>query len=351
MSARAFAPAKGARGREAEPMLTRRRFAGLVATSGLTSGLLARSALAQASSLQAWPTRHVRVIVPFVPGGATDVIARVIGNRLSEAWGQQVVIENRGGAGANLGAQVAAGSDPDGYTLYITSVPHATNRFLYPSLGYDPIADFAPVTLICTQSNIMVVPNSSPAKSVLEFVAHAKASPGRISYGSGGIGTSVHLSGELFKRMTGIEMTHVPYRGAAPALQDVIAGRLDVIFDNITASLPHVKNGAARGLAVTAAKRVPAAPDLPTVAEAGVPGFDVSTWFAFFVPAKTPPAIINKINADAVAALGHPMVKERLEQFGATLVGSTPEELAAFLKSEMDKWGPVIREAKIKVDG
>src|SRR6266511_1909012 len=161
---------------------------------------------------QAWPTRHVRVIVPFVPGGATDVIARVVGNRLSEAWRQQVVVENRSGAGANIGAQAAALSDPDGYTLYITSLPHATNRFLYSSLNYDPVADFAPVTLICTQSNIMVVPNSSPAKSVREFIAYARANPAKISYGSGGIGTSVHLSGELFKRMAGIEMTHVPYR-------------------------------------------------------------------------------------------------------------------------------------------
>jgi tripartite-type tricarboxylate transporter receptor subunit TctC len=261
-----------------------------------------------------------------------------------------VVVENRGGAGANIGAQAAAQSDPDGYTLYITSVPHATNRFLYSSFSYDPVADFAPVTLICTQSNIMVVPNSSPAKSVLEFIAHAKSNPGKISYGSGGIGTSVHLCGELFKRMAGIEMTHVPYRGAAPALQDVIAGRLDVIFDNITASLPQVQNGSVRGLAVTAARRVTAAAELPTIAEAGVPGFDVSTWFALFVPAKTPHDIIGRINADAVAALGHPIVKDRLEQFGATLVGSTPQELAAFLKAEMDKWGPVIREAKIKVD-
>jgi tripartite-type tricarboxylate transporter receptor subunit TctC len=185
---------------------------------------------------------------------------------------------------------------------------------------------------------------------VFEFIAHAKSNPGKISYGSGGIGTSVHLCGELFKRMAGIEMTHVPYRGAAPALQDVIAGRLDVIFDNITASLPQVQNGTVRGLAVTAARRVAAAPELPTIAEAGVPGFDVSTWFALFVPAKTPHAILDRINADAVAALGHPMVKERLEQFGATLVGSTPQELAAFLKAEMDRWGPVIREAKIKVD-
>jgi tripartite-type tricarboxylate transporter receptor subunit TctC len=326
-------------------MLTRRRFAGLVAASALSNGAFARSA-----AEGGWPERHVRIVVPFVPGGATDVIARVMGNRLSQAWGQQVVVENRGGAGANIGAQAAAQSDPDGYTLYITSVPHATNRFLYSSLNYDPVADFAPVTLICTQSNIMVVPNSSPAKSVLEFVAHAKSNPGKISYGSGGIGTSVHLCGELFKRMAGIEMTHVPYRGAAPALQDVIAGRLDVIFDNITASLPQVQNGSVRGLAVTAARRVAAAPELPTIAEAGVPGFDVSTWFALFVPAKTPHAILDRINADAVAALGHPMVRERLEQFGATLVGSTPQELAAFLKAEMDRWGPLIREAKIKVD-
>src|SRR2546430_2448247 len=326
-------------------MLTRRRFAGLVATSALTSGSLVRPADAQG-----WPTRHVRIIVPFVPGGATDVIARVMGIRRSEAWGQQIVVENRGGAGANIGAQAAAQSEPDGYTLYITSVPHATNRFLYSSLTYDPIADFAPVTLICTQSNIMVVPNSSPAKSVREFITYAKANPAKISYGSGGIGTSVHLSGELFKRMAGIEMTHVPYRGAAPALQDVIAGRLDVIFDNITAGLPQVKNGAARGLAVTAASRVPVAAQLPTIAEAGVSGFDVSTWFALFAPAKTPRDIIGRIHADAAAALHHPMVKPRLEQFGATLVGSSPAELAAFLKAEMDKWGPLIRAAKIKVD-
>jgi len=317
---------------------------GLSAASALAPALMGRAALAQA-----WPNRFVRIIVPFVPAGATDLIARTVGNRLAEVWGQQVVIENRAGAGANIGAQVAAQSDPDGYTLYITSVPHAVNRFLYPSLSYDPIADFAPVTLICMQPNIMVVPNASPAKSVTEFVAYAKANPGKISYGSGGIGTSVHLSGELFKRMTGIEMTHVPYRGSAPALQDVIAGRLDLIFDNVTPALPHVRAGSARGLAVTTAKRVPAVPDLPTIAEAGVPGFDVSSWFAFFLPAKTPPPIVAKMHADIVAALAHPPVKERLEPLGAALVGSTPEELARHIKSEMDKWGPVIKEAGISI--
>jgi tripartite-type tricarboxylate transporter receptor subunit TctC len=305
--------------------------------------------MGRAALAQTWPNRFVRIIVPFVPAGATDLIARTVGNRLAEVWGQQVVIENRAGAGANIGAQVAAQSDPDGYTLYITSVPHAVNRFLYPSLSYDPIVDFAPVTLICMQPNIMVVPNASPAKSVMEFIAYAKANPGRISYGSGGIGTSVHLSGELFKRMTGIEMTHVPYRGSAPALQDVIAGRLDLIFDNVTPALPHVRAGSARGLAVTTRKRVPAVPDLPTIAEAGVPGFDVSSWFAFFLPAKTPAPIIAKMHADIVAALAHPPVKERLEPLGAALVGSTPEELARHIKSEMDKWGPVIREAGISI--
>jgi tripartite-type tricarboxylate transporter receptor subunit TctC len=330
-------------------MITRRRMAGVIAAAALATGIGPRRALAQAT-VTSWPSRHMRLIVPFAPGGATDVIARVIGNRLSEVWGQQVVVENRSGGGSNIGAQAAAQSDPDGYTLYIGSVPHATNRFLYPALAYDSIADFAPVTLICTQSNIMVVPNSSPAKSVREFVAYAKASPGKISFGSGGIGTSVHLSGELFKRMTGIEMTHVPYRGAGPALQDLIAGRLDLIFDNITGSLPHVQNGSARGLAVTAAKRVAAAPELPTIAEAGVPGFDVSTWFAFFVPAKTPPTIVKKINADVVAALAYPTVKDRLLQLGADIVGSTPDQLAAFLSSEIDKWGPVIRDAKIKLE-
>jgi len=327
-------------------MITRRRLAGLAAATALSSGLRTRAAWAQA-----WPSRHVRLIVPFVPAGATDVIARTVGHRLSEVWGQQVVIENKPGAGANIGAQLVAQADPDGYTLFITSVPHATNRFLYPSLGYDPVADFAPVTLICMQPNLMVVPNASPAKSVLEFVAHAKANAGKISYGSGGVGTSVHLSGELFKRMTGIEMTHVPYRGSAPALQDVIAGRLDLIFDNITPSLPQVRSGNARGLAVTTGRRVPVAPELPTIAEAGVPGFDVSSWFAFFVPAKTPAPIIDKMHKDIVAALAYPPVRERLEPLGAALVGSTPEELARHLKSEMDKWGPVIRDAGIKIDG
>ena len=326
-------------------MIDRRR---LVASAAASTLVLP---FAPAVRAQGYPARFVRIIVPFAAGGATDVMARVIGARLSEMWRQQVVVETRGGAGGNLGAQMVAQAHPDGYTLLLSSVGQAVNRFMYASLGYDPIADFEPVTLVCVQPNIMVVPNASPAKSVAEFITHAKANPDKITYGSGGIGTSVHLCGELFKRLTGIEMRHVPYRGAGPALQDVIAGRLDVIFDNITGSLTQVQAGNARGLAVTTLKRANAAPEVPTLAEAGVTGFDVSAWFAFYTPARTPVELVGRLNADIVAALGHPPVKERLAQLGADVVGSTPQALAQHIKAEMDKWGPVIRDAGIRVDG
>jgi tripartite-type tricarboxylate transporter receptor subunit TctC len=327
-------------------MLDRRRFVALLSALALAPILGPHVVRAQA----AWPSRFVKLIVPFAAGGAADIIARTISNRLSEVWSQQVVVENRGGGGANIGTAAVAQSDPDGYTMLLNSVGQAINRFLYPSLTYDPVADFAPVSLICLQPNIMVVPNASPAKSVKDFIAHAKANPDKISYGSGGIGTSVHLCGELFKRMTGIEMRHVPYRGAGPAMQDVVAGRIDVIFDNLTGGLPQVQGGSARGLAVTTARRSAAAPDIPTLAESGVPGFDVSAWFAFYLPARTPPDIVRKASADIDAALKHPPVRQRLEALGGDIVGGPPEKLSAFLKSEMDKWGPLIREANIKVN-
>jgi tripartite-type tricarboxylate transporter receptor subunit TctC len=327
-------------------MLDRRRFVALSSALALAPILGPHVVRAQA----AWPSRFVKLIVPFAAGGAADIIARTISNRLSEVWSQQVVVENRGGGGANIGTAAVAQSDPDGYTMLLSSVGQAINRFLYPSLTYDPVADFAPVSLICLQPNIMVVPNASPAKSVKDFIAHAKANPDKISYGSGGIGTSVHLCGELFKRMTGIEMRHVPYRGAGPAMQDVVAGRIDVIFDNLTGGLPQVQGGSARGLAVTTARRSAAAPDIPTLAESGVPGFDVSAWFAFYLPARTPPDIVRKASADIDAALKHPPVRQRLEALGGDIVGGPPEKLSAFLKSEIDKWGPLIREANIKVN-
>jgi tripartite-type tricarboxylate transporter receptor subunit TctC len=287
------------------------------------------------------------MIVPFPPGGGTDAIARVVAGKLSEIWGQQMVVENRGGGATNIGTEAVARSEPDGYTMLITSMPLAVNRFLFPSLPYDPVEDLAPVSLICEYPNIMAVPITSPARSVTDFIAYAKAN--KLSFASSGHGTSVHLSGELFKRMAGVDMLHVPYRGAGPALNDLLPGRVDVMFNNIGAVLPLIQGGKLRGLAVTTAKRTPAAPELPPIAEAGVPGFDVSSWYAFFAPARTPPEILRKMHGDTVAALNDPVTKERLEQLGVVVVGSTPAELAAFLKGEMDKWAPVIREAGISI--
>jgi tripartite-type tricarboxylate transporter receptor subunit TctC len=292
----------------------------------------------------------VRVVVPFTPGGSTDITARLVSNRLQEVWGQSVVVENKPGAGGNIAAEMVAHSDPDGYTIFIAGPGMATNQFLYPSLSYDPVGDFAPVTMLITQPNLMCVPNTSPAKSVQEFIAYCHANEGKVTYASSGIGTTLHLSGELFKRLAKVEMTHVPYRGGAPAINDLIPGRVDVAFDNMPSILPHVKAGSLRGLAVTTRERVRAVPDIPTIAESGLPGFDVFSWFAFWVPVRTPPDVVARINADTNAALAHASVKPRFEELGADPKGSTQAELAAFLKSEIDKWGPLIQEAKLRVE-
>ncbi|MFL5083359.1 MAG: Bug family tripartite tricarboxylate transporter substrate binding protein, partial [Xanthobacteraceae bacterium] len=259
-------------------MITRRRLVSLFAGSTLTS------VFARAGRAQAWPTRHVRLIVPFPPGGGTDAISRVLAAKLSDMWGYQLVVENRGGGATNIGTEAVVRSDPDGYTIMLHSMPLAVNRFLFPALSYDPVADLAPVSLICDYPNIMAVPISSPARSVADFIANAKANPGKVTFASSGHGTSVHLSGELFKRMAGVEMMHVPYRGAGPALNDLLPGRVDVMFNNIGAVLPLIQAGKLRGLGVTTAKRTPAAPDLAPIAELGVPGFDVSSWYAILAP-------------------------------------------------------------------
>ncbi len=326
-------------------MLNRRRFVGIAAATVAAPSILSSRALGAD-----WPVKPVRVVVPFAPGGSTDITARLVSNRLQEVWGQSVVVENKGGAGGNIAADAVAHSDPDGYTIFIVGPGMATNQFLYPSLSYDPVGDFAPVTMLITQPNMMCVPNSSPAKSVKEFIAYCNANKGKVTYASSGNGTTLHLSGELFKRLANVEMTHIPYRGGAPAINDLIPGRVDVIFDNVPSIISHVRSGTLRGLAVTTRERIAVMPEMPTIAESGVPGFDVSSWFAFFVPARTPQEIIAKINADTNAALVHPSVKQRFDDLGATAKGSTPAELAAFLKSEIDKWGPVIQEAKIKVE-
>lgn len=323
-------------------MIDRRRLVALAATFALAPPA-SRPALAET-----WPARAVRVIVPYAPGGSTDVVTRITAERLSRAWGQQAVVENKPGAGTNLAAAYVASSDPDGYVMLTGTSALATTRLLYRSLPY-ALSDLAPVSMICTFPLLILAPTSSPAKSIPEFIAFAKNNRGHVTYASPGVGTAPHLAGEMFKQLAGIEMTHVPYRGDAPALTDTIAGRVDMQIGG-PAMLEQVRSGQVRALAVATAQRSPLAPDLPTVAEAGFPGFDASGFFAFFVPAKTPRAIIDKIYADTVAAVHDPAVKAKFANIGMVAVGSTPEELAAALKSETEKWVPVIREAKISLD-
>ena len=329
-------------------MISRRRALRILGSTALAPGLIGRAA-AQGASTESWPTRPVRLVVPFAPGGSIDAFARIVAHRLSEIWGQQMVVENRGGGGSNIGHEAVVRSDPDGYTVLIASLPLAVNRYLFRTLSYDPVADLAPVTLICTYPNVMTVPNSSPAKSVMEFVKYAKASGAKTTFASAGNGTSTHLAAELFKRAAGIEMTHVPYRGGGQAINDLIPGRVDVMFNTMGTALPLVRNGQLRGLAVTSPKRFPTAPDLPTVAESGVPDFDVSSWAAFLVPAQTPPAITRKLYADTSGVLAEAAIRQRMEHLGVAPESSTPAELAAYLKAEMDKWGPVIKQAGISV--
>jgi tripartite-type tricarboxylate transporter receptor subunit TctC len=331
-------------------MITRRQLLQSSAASALAPALAGGGAVAQTPAPQGWPTRFVKLVVPFTPGGGIDAIGRIVGARLSEMWGQQVVVENKPGAGGNIASEYVARSAPDGYTMYITAAGLAVNRYLFASINYDPVDDFAPVTLICFFPNILVVPKSSPFGSVADLLAEARKSPGKVTFATPGHGSSPHMSGELFKYMAKVDLTHVPYRGASPAYTDVIAGRVDCTFAVMASALALIKSGQLRALGVTTATRVPAVPEVATIAEAGVPGYDTSSWFAFFVPAKTPPEIIRKMHGDTVTVLAEPQIKAKLDQLGVVVVGSTPEELGAHFKSEMEKWAPVIKAANIKVN-
>jgi tripartite-type tricarboxylate transporter receptor subunit TctC len=293
-----------------------------------------------------WPSQPVRIICPIAAGGGIDATARILAPQLSEAWGERVIVENKTGGAGNIAADYVAHAQPDGHTIYIATFPHATNRWLYQSISYDPVADFAPVTLIGLYPLVMVVPNSSPAHSVKEFITYAKTR--KLSYASSGNGSSLHLAAELFSRGAGIEMTHVPYRGSAPAFADVIPGRIDAMINFTSSSLPLVRQGQIRALAVTTAERLAVAPELPTMAEAGVPGVEVASWSAFLAPAKTPRAVIERIHADTVKALAEPSVKQKLEAGGVVIKGEPPAALAAFLNAELDKWGRVIKAANIR---
>src|SRR5262245_36918324 len=304
---------------------------------------LAGFAAAQAAD---YPTRPVRWIVPYPAGGSTDILARIIGQYLSEHLGQQFVIENRPGGGNNIGTEAVANAQPDGYTLLLVNPAHGINATLYPKLSFNFIRDIAPVAGIMRVPNVMEVNPSIPAKTVAEFIAYAKANPGKINWASSGNGTSVHLSGELFKSMTATDLTHVPYRGSAPALTDLIAGTVHVMFDNMPSSLQHIKGGKLRALGVTTAQRSDALPDVPTVAET-VPGYEASAWFGMGVPKGTPAEIVDKLNKGVNAALQDEKVKARLADLGGILIPGTPADFGKVIAEETDKWAKVIKSANV----
>ena len=315
--------------------------------------LAALSAFAPPAAAQApaYPTKPIRIVVPFPPGGATDILARDVGQKLTEAWGQQVIVDNRPGAGGNIGSELVAKAAPDGYTLEMGTVgTHAINASLYAKMPYDNVKDFVPIILVAAVPNVLEVNPSVPVNSVAELIAYAKANPGKLNFASSGNGTSIHLSGELFKAMAGVEMTHVPYKGSAPALQDLIGGQVQLMFDNLPPSLPQIKAGKLRALAVTSSTRAPALPDVPTVAEAGLPGFEASSWFGLLAPAGTPPAIVAKINAEVAKWLATPEAKENLSKQGANAAGGTPEDFAKHIAAETAKWAKVVKASGAKID-
>jgi len=293
-----------------------------------------------------YPTRPVRWIVPYPAGGSTDILARIIGQSLSERLGQQFVIENRPGGGNNIGTEAVVHAAPDGYTVLLVNPAHGINATLYPKLSFNFIRDIAPVAGLMRVPNVMEVHPSVPAKTVAEFIAYAKANAGKINWATSGNGTSVHLSGELFKSMTGIDMTHVPYRGSAPALTDLIAGTVHVMFDNMPSSLPHIQGGKLRALGVTTAQRSQALPDVPTVAET-VPGYEASAWFGMGAPKGTPADVIDKLNKEINAALQDERVKARLAELGGILIAGTPADFGKVVAEETEKWAKVIKSANV----
>jgi tripartite-type tricarboxylate transporter receptor subunit TctC len=302
------------------------------------------------SAQSTYPTKPVKIIVPFLAGGTTDIVGRLVAQELTKA-GINAVVENRPGAGGNIGAEQAAKSQPDGYTLFVGTVgTHGINSSLYAKLPYDPIKDFAPITLVASVPNVLIVPPSMPANSVKELIALIKAKPGKYNYASSGNGTSIHLSAELFKSMTGAYITHIPYRGSAAAITDVMSGQVDMMFDNLPTALPHIKSGKLKALGLTSAKQNAAVPGVPTIAEAALPGYEASSWFGMFAPAGTPKEIVAKLHQVLTKALATPEVRERLLSQGAEPVGNTPEQFAEYVKIEIGKWAKVVKASGAKVD-
>lgn len=312
---------------------------------------LAAALLPSAHAQKSWPSRPVRWVVPFPAGGAMDAIARTLGDKLSRSLGQPFVIENKPGAGGNIGADLVAKSPADGQTIMITSIGMATNKALYARLSYDPIKDFAPVSLLAVVPNVLVTNQTQPSvRTLADVIAAAKAQPGQLSYASAGNGTSIHLAGEMFTAMAKVDMLHVPYRGSGPALTDLLAGQVNYMWDSITSARQHIQSGKLRAIALSTAKRSPSLPDVPTAAESGLSGYDVSPWFAVFAPAGTPAAVVNTLNAALLDAMKQPDVQAKFEAIGAEPIGSSPAALATHLQRETERWAKLIAERNIRAD-
>ena len=298
-----------------------------------------------------YPQKTIRIVVPFAPGGSTDIFARLVGEKLSQSLGQPVIIENRAGASGNIGADAVAKSAPDGYTvLMATTGVMAINNALFKNMPYDAAKELEPVVFIASITNVLSVPNDLPVKNVAELVALAKKEPGKLSFASSGAGSSTHLSAELFKSMAGIDVVHIPFKGSGQALIDVVAGRVSMIFDNMPSALPHIKGGKLRALGVTGSKRSGALPEVPTIAEAGVPGYESLSWSGFAVPAGTPREIVQRLNRESGAILATPEMKQKLAEQGADAIGGPPEAFAAHIRAEREKWGKLVRERNIVVN-
>ncbi|SFC03570.1 Tripartite-type tricarboxylate transporter, receptor component TctC [Polaromonas sp. OV174] len=328
----------------------RRQFAlrSLTAALVLGSGLLAS---VPAAAQAAYPSKPITMIVPFSAGGTTDILARIVGQALTTELGQSVIIDNRAGAGGNIGGQAAARAPADGYTLFMGTVgTHAINAALYKKMPFDPIKDFAPLTRVANVPNLLVANPKQPFKNVKELIAYAKSHPGQLNFGSSGNGSSIHLSGELFKSMAKVDMVHVPYKGSAPAVTDLLGNQISVMFDNMPSAIQHVRSGKLRAIAVTTAKRSPELPDVPTIAEAGVPGYEATSWFGLFAPAATPPAVVSQLNAAIVKVLANPEVKKKINEQGAEVYSETPAQFAAFIQKESVKWSKVVRDSGASTD-
>jgi tripartite-type tricarboxylate transporter receptor subunit TctC len=307
--------------------------------------------LACTSALAQYPNKPIKIVVPFPAGGTTDILARAVGGELQKSLGQPVVIENRAGAGGNIGSDVVAKSSPDGYTLLMGTVgTHGINVTLYPKMPYDAVKDFAPVSLVAGVPNVLVAAPSFAPNSVKELIDAAKKEPDKLTFASSGSGTSIHLSAELFKLMANVQMTHVPYKGSSAALPDVLSGQVNVMFDNAPSVIPHIRGGKLKALAVTSSARSPALANVPTIAEAGLTGYEASSWFGILAPAGTPKEIVDKLSQTIAKALQTPEMKERLSAQGADAVGSTPEQFTTHIKSEIDKWSKVVKASGAKVD-